>query len=351
MNLSILGIGTVSALGSGIHTLRDGLQGKIKPNIEEKTIPTANGNKMLPVYLPVVEDLDRFIPKRALRRVDQFAQIALLSTHLAIEDAGIEFEDKSRVGVVFGSGYGPTRTTFKFLDNIIDDGDIGASPTHFANSVHNALASQVSIFLGFTGPCSTVTCFEHTLSNVLVIAQSWLDQDIVDYVLVGLGDEYCDVLGYAMAGMNSGQKKELEPLNFDMCSFLPGEGHITFLITKNNIKQNGYATLSEIQIRKNVSDVNSLDFDETTIVNASGILEQSISFSKLNLNQLKAYTNLYGGSPTSSAFDLSIACVSLKDKKLYPSLGSQEKEKKLENSITCLEYCRDGDFNIYKLKL
>ncbi len=143
MGLSILGIGTVSSLGSGVQTFREGLQGKIKPNIKEKIIPTANGEKILPIYQPVAEGIDRFIPKRALRRVDQFAQLALLSTHLAIEDAGIEFDDKSRVGVVFGSGYGPTRTTFKFLDNVIDDGDIGASPTHFANSVRKFLFFSV----------------------------------------------------------------------------------------------------------------------------------------------------------------------------------------------------------------
>lgn len=350
MGLSILGIGTVSALGSGVQALRQGLQGKIKPNIEEKIIPTIDGDQLLPVYLPVVEGLDRFIPKRALRRIDQFAQQALLSTHLAIEDAGIEFEDKSRIGVVFGSGFGPTRTTFKFLDNIIDDGDIGASPTHFANSVHNALASQVSIFLGLTGPCSTVTCFEHTLSNVLITVQDWLEQDIVDYVLVGLGDEYCDVMGYAAAGLNTDKEKELDPLDFENCTYLPGEGHITFLIAKDSIGHKGYATLSEMQMRKNASDVNEIDFFEPVIINASGILEQSRSFSKLKLNRFSSYTNLYGGFPTNSAFDLAVACVSMNDKKRYPVPGSKDKEETLENAITCMEYCREDEFNIYKLK-
>ena len=85
------------------------------------------------------------------------------------------------------------------------------------------------------------------------------------------------------------------------------------------------------------------------ILNAAGILEQGESFSKLNLNQLRSYTNLYGGFPTSSAFDLAVACVSLKDKKLYPMPGSLKKEEKLENAITCLEYCRQDEFNIYKL--
>ena len=111
MRLAILGIGPVCALGSGIQSLRTGLQGKVRPNIEEKIIPTSHGEKMLPVYQPVAEGLDRFIPKRALRRVDPFTQIALLSTYLAIEDAGIAFNDKSRVGVVFGSGYGPVSYT------------------------------------------------------------------------------------------------------------------------------------------------------------------------------------------------------------------------------------------------
>lgn len=349
MSLPILGIGTVSALGSGIYTLRDGLLGKIKPNIEEKIVSTVDGEKILQVYQPITEGLNRFIPKRALRRVDQFAQLALLSTHLAIEDAGIEFDDKTRVGVVFGSGYGPTRTTFKFLDNIIEDGDIGASPTHFANSVHNALASQVSIFLGLTGPCSTVTCFEHTLSNVLITAQDWLNQDIVDYVLLGLGDEYCDVLGYAATGMNSSKQKKLQPLKFKDCTFLPGENHITFLIAKDKAGQKAYAKIFDIQVRKDVNEVNKIVQSEPVIINSVGKSNQGISFSKLKHNHLKSYTNLYGGTPTSSAFDLAVACVSLKDKKLYPVPGTKEKEEALDNTINCLEYCQKDEFNIYRL--
>jgi 3-oxoacyl-[acyl-carrier-protein] synthase II len=351
MDLSILGIGTVSALGSGVQTLREGLQGKIKPNIEEKIIPAADGEKKLLVYQPVAEGIDRFIPKRALRRVDQFAQLALLSTHLAIEDAGIEFDDKSRVGVVFGSGYGPTRTTFKFLDNVINDGDIGASPTHFANSVHNALASQVSIFLGLTGPCSTVTCFEHSLSNVLITAKDWLNQDLVDYVLVGLGDEYCDVLGYAAAGMNSGKANDLNPLDFENCTFLPGEGHITFLISNEKSEQQGYAKISEIQMRKNVEEINSIISDDPVIVNASGKVDQGKTLSKLKQNRLKSYTSLYGGMPTSSAFDLAVACLSFKDKKLYPVPGLKDNKEVLDNTIACLEFCQEDEFNVYRLKL
>ena len=63
MGLSVLGVGTVSALGSGIQTLRDGLLAKIKPNIEMKNISLKDTTRELPVYLPVAEGLERFIPQ------------------------------------------------------------------------------------------------------------------------------------------------------------------------------------------------------------------------------------------------------------------------------------------------
>jgi 3-oxoacyl-[acyl-carrier-protein] synthase II len=350
MGLSVLGIGTVSALGSGVDTLRRGLQGKIQPNIEEKNISLAKGDYILPVYVPVVEGLDRFIPKRSLRRIDRFARQALLSAYLAVEDAGVEFADKSRVGVIFGSGYGPTRTTFKFLDNIIDDGDFGASPTHFANSVHNALASQVSIFLGLTGPCSTVTCFEYTLSNVMVTAQDWLDQDIVDYVLVGLGDEYCDVLGYAAAGMDAGKEKNMRPLDFENCTYLPGEGHITFLVSNAGTVNKKYADIEEIGIRYSIDQTQNSISNKPVIINASGRLDQAPGYSGLGRSHMLSYTGLYGGMPTASAFDIAVACLSLKDKILYPMPGVEGKEADLNEAIMCLEYCRNDEFNVYRLK-
>lgn len=366
MALSILGIGTVTALGSGIETLQEGLKGNIQPRIESKTILTDKGSINLAVYKALVEGIDRFIDKRALRRIDYFAQLALLSTYLALEDAKVELTDKSRIGVIFGSGYGPTRTTFKFLDNVIEDGDFGASPTHFANSVHNSLASQVSIFLKISGPCSTITCFEHTLSNVLITAQNWLDQGIVDFVLAGLGDEYCDVLGYAAAAMNAGKTTQLQPFNFRDCTFLPGEGHITFLFSGDGREKTKYGVIKKMTLRRKIDTVVA-ELSETSnplMINACGWRTQNESFAKLIFNDrpLAAYTGLYGSMPIGAALDLAIAAISLKEKTLFPApqgsmLSNQNlkiirKKQILRNTaISCLEYCDQDEFNIYQLEI
>ena len=163
----ITGMGTVSALGCGIETLRAGLDKRVLPNIVGEKIEGAHEEIDLKVYTAEVDGLDRFVPKRALRRIDRFNRMALMASFLALEDSGITITDRTRVGIVFGSGYGPLSTTFGFLDSLIEFGDKCASPTLFANSVHNALASQVSISMKIEGPSLTVTSFEATFGAVL----------------------------------------------------------------------------------------------------------------------------------------------------------------------------------------
>lgn len=337
MALSILGIGTVSALGSGIQTLKDGLDRSRNPEISIEEIESFAGPVLLPVYKAQADGLDAFVPKRALRRVDPFARMALLSSHLAIEDSSLEIENMSRVGIVFGSGHGASQTTFKFLDGIIDDGDVGASPTHFANSVHNALASQVSIFMKTTGPCSTVTCFEHSVSQVFFMAQTWLDEGIVDFVLAGFGDEYCDVLGYASAGYNGYSVKKNEPLNFEKCSFSPGEGHLTFLLTRTDVESK-YGKLETINCNQSVAEVNaSGNLSGPVFLAAKGNKEEGAAYKQLNLpDSVEAHSHLYGSMPLGAAFEIASAAVSIK---------SGQKE------ISCVEYAGRGRLNIYSISM
>jgi 3-oxoacyl-[acyl-carrier-protein] synthase II len=230
MSVWIRGVGTVCSLGSGIDALRDGLQGAKKPVVELREVETADGRRVqLPVHVAQLEGLDRFVNKRAQRRLDLFTRMALLASFLAVEDSGLSFPDPARVGIVFGSGYGPLRTSFAFQDGLIDDGDRCASPTHFANSVHNAPASQLSIAMGLQGPCSTITCFERTTAAVFDQARRWLDEGLCDHVIAGAGDEFCDPLGYVVASAKSGKDRGPEREGGD---YHPGEGFAAFVLAR-----------------------------------------------------------------------------------------------------------------------
>jgi 3-oxoacyl-[acyl-carrier-protein] synthase II len=352
--MQILGLGPVCAVGNGVAALREGLLGRRQPQIIQMPVRLRNGERTLPVYQPNLDELERFIPRRNLRRIDRFARMALLSAHLAVEDSGLQFTNHKRVGIVIGSAYGATRTTFRFLDGMIDDGDqAGASPTHFANSVHNALAAQISMMLKINGPCTTITTFNHTTAGVWLTAQNWLNTGLVDYVLAGIGDEYCDVLGYSAVMKSPDPVSAIAPMNFETCSFLPGEGMICFLLAKS---PEGASKLKKPQIQNMNIRVSSGDArrllhpSAPVFITAHGRADEGRAFRELGLPQAGtlAHAQLFGGMPSAGAFETAIAALSLQDGIVY---GAPSATGAVASMIHCIEYCAPDEFNLCSLSI
>ncbi len=53
-----------------------------------------------------------YIDRKDLRKMDRYAQLAMVSAIQAVNDSGIdvEAEDKNRIGVIFGVGIGGIKT-------------------------------------------------------------------------------------------------------------------------------------------------------------------------------------------------------------------------------------------------
>lgn len=350
MSVYINGIGTVSALGPGISSLKGGLEGGTRPVLSAQKIETSQGEFSLPVYMAGVSGLDRFVPKASLRRIDRFIQMALLSSSLAVEDSGIELRDRTRVGIVFGTGYGPLNTTFNFLDSLIDFGDKCASPTLFANSVHNSLAAQVSISLKLQGPSLTLTSFEQTTVAVMAEADNWLQGGDVDYVLAGVGDEYCDVRGYATLLSEVDNPSGISPFMFDDCSYLPGEGFVSFLLGKGP-SEKGYGRIVNIENGKADADISNAH--EVLFLAANGEKAAGRYYKALTAggSKCRAYSSLYGGMPVGNGFDVAIAALSLKEGVLFPTPGEDAGTEELHGSerIGCVGFDRNGALSLLTL--
>ena len=68
---------------------------------------------------------------------------------------------------------------------------------YFANSVHNSLATNISLLLGATGPNSTVSQFHLSVPAALQTAWLWLAEGRVHRVLFGAVDELSELIAYA----------------------------------------------------------------------------------------------------------------------------------------------------------
>jgi len=348
--MNILGIGPVCSLGSGIIEFEQGLI----------------NNKIPGDYCNInLQKLANFIPPRRLRRLDDFSKTALLSAFLAVEDSGIKLTNPDRVGIVIGTGNGPLNTTFEFLDNIIAYGDESSSPLLFANSVHNAPASHISMIFRITGPSSTITCFEQTLSNVLITAESWLKTGLVDYVIAGVGDENHEAAAYSIEKMQSKKQKvkqqekpdKIKPFVLEKSSYIPGAGFITFLLGS----ETGYCSLKTKAVRNSVSSdiFNNSDY---LILSANGNCRLNSTIKKLSFNKpLTAFSPLYGSMMTGTGFDIAIAALSVKNRRLLPSPSTETdfadnfniiaKEVILDenNTIGCIETGEIDEYNYYEI--
>jgi 3-oxoacyl-[acyl-carrier-protein] synthase II len=314
MSVSLLGIGAVSALGCGVDSLRAGLRGEAQPIVEQCAVATPTGAATLEVVRAELTELERFVPKRHLRRMDRLSRMALLAAYLAVEDSRLELSEPERVGLALGSGYGPLQTTFAFQDSILEHGDSCASPTHFANSVHNAVASQLSMTLGFAGPCCTVSCFGHSVASALQAAECWLREGLADYVLVGAGDEHCLVRNYAVAaGRQSNCGRSLDKFG------TLGEGFVAFLLGREN-EEAKYATLRDVQRLADAAQLpEALNGLSAVLLSTSDDVGVLPSFDALPIEagKLRNHQALYGRLPTAAAFDAALAAIALKDETLY----------------------------------
>ncbi len=318
MPMAIRGIGPVGAFGAGLDEWRATLKGERKVEPELIAIETEQGACNLPVFRASTSPLKAIIKSRELRRLDHFSKLALLGALLACEDAGQTLISE-RTGLIVASAYGASATTFSFLDSVINDGDVLASPTLFSNSVHNAAAAHIAKYLNITGPNLSLTQGHLSVPMALITAAHWLTEGRVDAVLCGAVDEYCDVLGYCWQSyLNRKTTTTRKNLNPDLKPCGPGEGSLFFWLSRAEKTNTPYAYLEKIEqnapepTNKTLNDTVPLISSPNTCHNH---LESRISQRKKYLQQdLSQYL---GALPIITAFDLAVAATMLSDQTLY----------------------------------
>ncbi len=319
----IEGIGAVGGFGCGISVLSRALtEASSSPGTFD--LSTGSGTVRIPAFLADVSRLGEFIPVRTLRRIDRFSRLALLGSHLALADAELPEAERSRLGIIIASGYGATGITYAFLKSFISDGDICASPTYFANSVHNSAAAHISIQLGATGPSLTVTHFHLSVPSALATARLWLAEGRVQRVLFGAVDELSELIGYVRFRMrHAPPDTPMTPLWTEMETSIPAEGAAFLLLARESAARGGYCTL---EASTTGSMPNSgVPFPEAglLVLGADGCPESGGRYAAAAQNvRVACYTPLYGSMPSGPAFDVAAGALILKGGRLFPSPGA-----------------------------
>ncbi|MGJ8673355.1 beta-ketoacyl-ACP synthase II [Rubritalea sp.] len=150
----ITGIGTVSPLGNDLNSTWEGLKaGKSGidyiTQLDTTDYPVKIGGE--------VKDFDPkpfFSDAKDARRADRYTQLAMAASKMAMEDSGMDPEavDKTRVGVMVGSGIGGLGTLEREHEKLIARGPGRVSPFVIPMMISNIASGMISMEYGFGGP-------------------------------------------------------------------------------------------------------------------------------------------------------------------------------------------------------
>lgn len=360
MKIAIKGVGVVGGFGCGVGDMEKALPNR---RIAPEKVSTArpDGGADLSAFLADTSPLEQFTSRRSLRRIDHFSRMALLGAYLALQDAGGLDDAREKLGTVIATGYGATRTTFGFLDSVMDEGDFCASPTLFSSSVHNAAAANVSILLKATGPSLTVTQFEMSVPSALLTACLWLEEGRVDRVLFGGVDEYCDVLGYCRRRLFKEGCGRMPPDPEADGRSLAGEGAAFFLLTRYDGDAPVYGTIVDVRTGSVERRKPRLPLSAVLFLSAGGTGRRPSPYHRIigQGHGVAVYRSLYGDLPSGPAFDMAIAALAIKRDRVFASADCPDEIKSLDvitdprvlgsRPICCVKCGGGGNFGVVTL--
>lgn len=106
-------------------------------------------------------DVAQYIDRKEARKMDLYTQYAIVVAKEAVTDSGldIENEDRTKIGVIFGSGIGGIHTFEDEVSNYALNEDKGPrfNPFFIPKMISDIAAGQISIMYGFHGP-NYATC-------------------------------------------------------------------------------------------------------------------------------------------------------------------------------------------------
>ncbi|MGH7731489.1 MAG: beta-ketoacyl synthase N-terminal-like domain-containing protein, partial [Candidatus Eiseniibacteriota bacterium] len=176
---------------------------------------------------------DGVLDRKEAKRMDRFVRYAVVATHEALRNSGLDLEsvDRARVGVIIGSGIGGMETFEEQHANLVHKGPGRVSPFFIPMMIVDMAAGQVSIQYGLKGPnyatVSACASGAHAIGEALrllragdadVILAGGSEATITPMALAGFGN------ARALSTRNDDPQRASRPFDAERDGFVIGEG-------------------------------------------------------------------------------------------------------------------------------
>jgi len=228
----VTGIGTLTPIGNNLASYWENLVNGVSG---ADMITQFDASKFKTRFACEIKGFDpvEFMDRKEARKLDRFAQIALVASDQAVIDAGITKDnvDHDRVGVIFASGIGGLTTFTEEVTNFVQgDGTPRFNPFFIPKMILDIAAGQISMKHGFRGPNFAVVSACASSTNAIVTAMDNIKLGKADIIVTGGAESVIGIAGMggfnamkAMSERNDDPKTASRPYDKDRDGFIMGE--------------------------------------------------------------------------------------------------------------------------------
>ena len=176
-----------------------------------------------------------YIDRKEARKMDRYAQLAIISAMQAIQDSGMNLEeiDKNRVGVIYGVGIGGIKTFEEEVGYWAQHQENGPkfNPFFIPKMIADIASGHISIMYGFHGPNYTTTSACASSTNALADAFNLIRLGKANVIVSGGAEAAITASGvggfnamHALSTRNDDPEHASRPFSASRDGFIMGEG-------------------------------------------------------------------------------------------------------------------------------
>ncbi|UNY99943.1 beta-ketoacyl-ACP synthase II [Zhouia spongiae] len=229
----VTGLGALTPIGNNLQEYWDGLQNGVSG---AAPITHFDASKFKTQFACEVKNFNvtDFIDRKEARRLDKFAQYAMVASDEAIEDSKLDLEkiDMDRIGVIWGAGIGGLET---FQEEVLNygngDGTPRFNPFFIPKMIADIAPGLISIKHGFRGPNFTTVSACASSANAMIDALNYIRLGHADIIVTGGSEAAVTAAGiggfnamHALSTRNDDPKTASRPFDANRDGFVLGEG-------------------------------------------------------------------------------------------------------------------------------
>ncbi|MDO6491292.1 MULTISPECIES: beta-ketoacyl-ACP synthase II [unclassified Cellulophaga] len=229
----VTGLGALTPIGNNIEEYWDGL---VNGKSGSAPITHYDAEKFKTKFACELKNYNPadFFDRKEARKLDKFAQYAMVSADEAIADSKLDLDalDKFRVGVIWGAGIGGLETFQNEVLNFAEgDGTPRFNPFFIPKMIADIAPGNISIKHGFMGPNYTTVSACASSANAIIDALNTIRLGHCDVVVTGGSEAAVTIAGmggfgamHALSTRNDSPQTASRPFDATRDGFVLGEG-------------------------------------------------------------------------------------------------------------------------------